>query len=124
MTGEYIAVVVGGTEILVEATPVRVSGSEPTAADPGRLAGRVRDAFEEAQSTIVGIAQSTVTAMQGAGRAVQPDAMEVEFALKFSAKGDVILAGAAGEAALKVKLVWDGRDARQRNGEEPDGEAP
>ncbi len=123
MTGEYITVMVGGTEILVEAAPVRVSGSEPTAADPGRLAGRVRDAFEQAQSAIVGIAQSTVTAMQGAGQAVKPDSMEVEFALKFSAKGDVILAGAAGEAALRVKFTWDGRDAQQQNSEEPEGEA-
>ncbi|MFG2128782.1 CU044_2847 family protein [Streptomyces sp. NPDC048751] len=120
MNSAYIPVQVGGIEVLVEATPVRMPGSEPTAAGPGQLTERVRDAFGQAQSTIVEIAASTVTAMQRAGRAVRPDAMEVEFGLRFSAKGDIIVAGASGEATLKVKLTYDRRGTEPAAAAEPD----
>ncbi|OXY95654.1 hypothetical protein BEK98_16060 [Streptomyces diastatochromogenes] len=108
----------GGVEVLVEATEVRVPGSEPTAARPGQLAERARDAFGQAQSAIVEIAAATATALRQAGRAARPDAMEVEFGVKFSAKGDIIVAGASGEVTLKVKLTYDGRGAAQPAGDE------
>ncbi|MFE1879730.1 CU044_2847 family protein [Streptomyces diastatochromogenes] len=125
MSGTYIPVEVGGVEVLVEATEVRLPGSEPTAVRPGQLAGHVRDAFGQAQSAIVEIAAATATALRQAGRAARPDAMEVEFGVKFSAKGDIIVAGASGEVTLKVKLTYDGRGAAQPAGDdgEADGEA-
>ena len=39
-------------------------------------------------------------------RAVRPDQVEVTFGLKFSAQGNVVLAGASGEATLEVKLSY------------------
>ncbi len=39
-------------------------------------------------------------------RAVRPDQVEVTFGLKFSAHGNVVLAGASGEATLEVKLSY------------------
>ena len=42
-----------------------------------------------------------------AGAAARPDRVEVEFGLKFSASGGVIMAGVAGEASLKVTLGYD-----------------
>ena len=42
-----------------------------------------------------------------AGAAARPDRVEVEFGLKFSASGAVIMAGVAGEASLKVTLGYD-----------------
>lgn len=116
MAGSYIPVDVGGMEVLVETT--RLPGSEPTSIGPGEIAEHVRDAFERAQSAIVDIATSTVTAMRRAGEAVRPDAMEVEFGLKFSAQGKIVVAGASGEATLKVKLTYDRRGADHAGGEE------
>ncbi|MGW2740891.1 CU044_2847 family protein [Streptomyces sp. NPDC001450] len=123
MNGMYIPVEVGGVQVLVEAVDVRLPGSEPTATRPGNLAGHVRDAFEQAQSTIVEIATSTAAALRQAGRAARPDALEVEFGVKFSAKGDIIVAGASGEVTLKVKLTYDGRGAQAAGDEEADDEA-
>ncbi|MFF0834481.1 MULTISPECIES: CU044_2847 family protein [unclassified Streptomyces] len=120
MAGVYIPVVVGDVEILVEATPVRLPGDEPTGGGLGNLSERVRDAFGQAQSAIVEIATSTATALGQAGRAVRPDTMEVEFGVKFSAKGDIIVAGASGEMTLKVKLTYEGRGAESARADEGD----
>jgi hypothetical protein len=104
VAGQLIPVQVHGCELLVES--VAVAGMEPTSRLSG-AAEHVGDAFARAQQAIVEIASSTVaTIQQAALRSAQPDQVEVEFGLKFSAKGDVIVAGATGEATLKVRLSY------------------
>ena len=100
-----IPVQVGGVELLVEATSV--AGSQPTSKLEDAT-DYVKDAFVRAQEAIVEVAASTVEVMGAAARrAAAPESVEVEFGLKFSAQGNVILAGAAGEATLKVKLTYE-----------------
>lgn len=104
MAGRVIPVRVGAVELLIETTPV--AGSEPTSRIDATV-DRVGGAFSRAQAAIVEIASSTVETIEKAAvRAARPDQVEVEFGLKFSAKGDVIAAGAVGEATLKVTLVY------------------
>jgi hypothetical protein len=67
----------------------------------------VADAFGRAQETIVEVARSTAVMIEQAGAAARPDRVEVEFGLKFSASGGVIMAGVAGEATLGVTLSYD-----------------
>src|SRR5450755_764535 len=55
----------------------------------------------------VEVAKSTAQMIDKAGAAARPDRVEVEFGLKFSANGTVIMAGVAGEASLKVTLGYD-----------------
>ena len=120
MADRYLPVQVGGLELLVET--VRTGGNEPTSR-LGDVADQARDAFLRAQAAIVEIAASTVSAIQGAGeRAARPDAVEVEFGLKFSGKGNVIVAEASGEATLKVKLTYSGREAEASSNDDPDAE--
>ena len=64
-------------------------------------------AFGRAQETIIAVAKSTADMIDKAGTAARPDGLEVEFGLKFSASGGVIMAGASGEASLKVTLTYD-----------------
>jgi hypothetical protein len=105
MAGRLVPMRVGGIELLVETAPV--AGSEQTA-KVGEAAGRVVDAFERAQEAIVEVAASTVDLLkQASDRGARPDHVEVQFGLKFSAQGHVILAGASAEASLTVKLVYD-----------------
>jgi NTP-dependent ternary system trypsin peptidase co-occuring protein len=100
-----IPVRVGAVELLVETTPV--AGSQPTS-KLGDAAENVKDAFVRAQGAILEVATSTVDVIQAAAeRAAAPTSVEVEFGLKFSAQGNVIVAGAAGEATLKVKLTYE-----------------
>lgn len=104
MAGRVVAMNVGGTELLVETSPV--AGSEQTSA-LGRAQRAVAEAFGGAQDAIVAVAESTVSTVDQLGRrAVRPDEVEVTFGLKFSAQGNVIVAGAAGEATLEVKLTY------------------
>ena len=73
----------------------------------GEGGGNVLEAFGRAQDAIVEVAKSTAGMIDKAGAAARPDQVEVEFGLKFSASGGVIMAGVAGEASLKVTLGYD-----------------
>lgn len=95
---------VGGVELLVETAPV--AGSEQTSA-LDRAQAAVAEGFDRAQAAIVAVADSAVSTIgQLAERSVRPDEVEVRFGLKFSAQGNVIVAGAAGEATLEVALTY------------------
>jgi Trypsin-co-occurring domain 1 len=106
-----IEVRVGGTLIEVEAVPVAGTGTgrfhrlHRRRASPA--AGKVLDAFARAQETIIEVARSTASMVERAGAASRPERVEVEFGLKFSMSGRVIMAGVAGEASLKVTLSYD-----------------
>ncbi|KUL27335.1 CU044_2847 family protein [Streptomyces regalis] len=105
MASGPITVQVGETELLVET--VQAGGTQATSR-VGDAAESVREAFARAQNAIVEVATSTIAVLDRAGqRAARPDAMEVEFGLKFSAQGNVIVAGSAGEATLRVKLTYN-----------------
>jgi hypothetical protein len=72
-----------------------------------QAAGSVLEAFGRAQDAIIEVAKSTAQMIDKAGAAARPDRVDVEFGLKFSASGTVIIAGVAGEASLKVTLGYD-----------------
>jgi hypothetical protein len=115
MGGQIIAVRVDDFELLVETS--RVVGTENTS-----VAGRTQqvvDAFERAQDAIVAVStRMGGTLARMAARGARPDRMEVEFGLKFSGKGQVIVASGSAEVALKVVIGYDaGRGA-------PAGAAP
>ncbi|MGH3829203.1 MAG: CU044_2847 family protein [Pseudonocardiaceae bacterium] len=105
MAGRVVPLRVGGVELLVEASPV--AGSESTSARLDRAQDAVAEAWERAQSAIVEVAASTVSTIGQLGRSsVRPDEVKVTFGLKFSAQGNVIVAGASGEATLEVSLTY------------------
>jgi hypothetical protein len=103
--GRVIPVRVGDIEISAEVVPV--TGTEPTSGRAVKAAGDVAEAFTRAQDAIVEIAKSTAQMIERAGQAARPDRVEVEFGLRLSATGGVILAGVTGEASLRVTLSYD-----------------
>ena len=103
--GRLIPVRVGDMEIEVEAVPV--AGTEATSGRAAKAAGNVVEAYSRAQDAIIEVAKSTSQMIEKAGASARPDRVEVEFGLKFSASGTVIMAGVAGEATLKVTLGYD-----------------
>lgn len=100
-----IVVRVGDVDLAVEAVPV--AGTEATSGWMTKTTGNVAEAFGRAQETIIEVARSTAAMLDRAGAAARPDRVDVEFGLKFSASGGVIMAGVAGEASLKVTLGYD-----------------
>jgi hypothetical protein len=103
--GRLIPVQVG--DVLIEVEAVAVAGTEPTSGRAAKAAESVLEAFDRAQDAIVAVAKSTAQVIEKAGAAARPDRVEVEFGLKLSASGRVIMAGVAGEATLKVTLGYD-----------------
>ncbi|MGW3345317.1 CU044_2847 family protein [Nonomuraea rubra] len=88
---------------------------------PGRTARALRsladafDGLEPALSTIV-------TRLREATRG--PDAITVEFGLKFGGETGVIFTKGKAEAALKVTVTWNGGTAVAHDSEEAVGEPP
>jgi hypothetical protein len=96
---------VGDVEVLIETS--RVAGTEMTSRT-GDVAGRVVDAFGEVEAAIVALAQRVGAVVRDASTAaIRPSSLEVEFGLKVTAEGRVVVASAAAEASLVVKLCYD-----------------
>jgi Trypsin-co-occurring domain 1 len=107
--GRLIPVLVGDVEIEVETVPV--AGTEATSSRAARAAGNVAEAFSRAQDVIAEVARSTAEMIEKA--AARPERVEVEFGLRFSASGTVVMAGVAGEASLRVTLCYDTASRRE-----------
>lgn len=107
VAGRPITVQVGDIEVLAQTVPV--PGTEPTSA----VTDRVLEAFDRAQEVIVEVARSTAAVIEkAAARAARPDHVEIEFSLGFSVSGKVVMvAGATGEATLRVLLSYDTKPA-------------
>jgi hypothetical protein len=105
MAGRTIPIRVGDVELAVETTSA--AGTEATSA-LGDAAGKVVDGFGQAEVAIVALADRVAAVVEDLQRrAVSPASLQVQFGLKFSATGHVIVAGATAEAALSVTVTYD-----------------
>lgn len=111
MVGRVMPVRVGTVELLVETVPV--AGSEQTSGRRLDEAGRrVVDAFDRAEEAIVEIAGKLAGTVAELGRrSTRPEQVQVQFGLKFTAQGNVIVAGASAEASLQVTISYAGPSA-------------
>ncbi len=111
--GRLIPIRVGNIELLVET--VQLAGTEPTSSRAQKTVEYVGEAFTRAQEAIVEVAKSTAEMIEKAtAQAARPDRVEVEFGLRFSASGNIIMAGATGEATLKVTLAYEAKQQPAR----------
>jgi Trypsin-co-occurring domain 1 len=111
--GRPIPIRVGDIELLVET--VQLAGTEPTVSRAQKAVEHAGEAFMRAQDTIVEVAKSTAEMIEKvAAQAASPDRVEVEFGLRFSATGNIIMAGATAEAALKVTLTYKAKQLPAR----------
>lgn len=93
----------GGVEVLVEATPVSVVGSEPTS-----VASQVIAAYEQAERAVLGVAESvagTVVRLTEAG--TSPKQMQVHFGVSVSVEGNVLVVKGTTGATLAITLTYD-----------------
>jgi hypothetical protein len=80
--------------------------------DDGRLANRMKDAVQAVAANFESAFDPVVAAARAmAAKLVSPlihaDAVELEFGAKFNSKVGFIVAGADGEASVRVKLTWN-----------------
>lgn len=106
MAERVVPMKVGGVDLLV--ATVVLPGSEQTSGRLDRAGQKVVDAFDAAQAAIEAIAVRVAgTVASLSGQAVHPGSVAVEFGLSFTASGGVLVAGASGEASLKVTITYD-----------------
>ncbi|WP_194904355.1 CU044_2847 family protein [Catenulispora rubra] len=105
MAQPYLESDIDGVTVLIETTD-SPSGITNTAGR-GRSVEAVADAFAASQQAIERIAaQVAATGARIAAKVSAPEQMEIQFGIKFSANGHVILAGIGAEATLNVKLTY------------------
>ncbi len=111
----YVQINIDGSPVLIEVGDLGDGGSDGQrfgAQKTGvkdkteKVIKLTEDVFEQAKETIFHIATDMISSVKRMDAAVTPAQFELEFGLKFSAKGKVILAEACGEATLNIKLVY------------------
>lgn len=112
MPTRLLPVRVGGVDLMIEAVPAAGSESTSRLEDVG---GRALDAFDRARDAVVAVATSTAETIHRLhDLVVQPEEVEVEFGVKFSAQGGIIVAGVSGEATLLVRLKYQASSTEKR----------
>ncbi|MEU8813841.1 CU044_2847 family protein [Actinoplanes sp. NPDC048796] len=119
MRGPLIATEIDGIPLLIEVAAV--SGNEPTSVN--RL-NHLTDVLENANAVVERMAVAAARTAQRVTRRVgSPEQVEVQFGIKFSTQGTVILASANAEASLNVKVIY-GRGPTDREFPESATERP
>jgi len=95
---------VDGMPIWVEA--VVEPGEEPTAF--GRKIGeRLPEIFAHAKIAIAYLSREALEAARDVAKEVaSPEQIEIQFGLKFSTQGSIIIAGSTLESSLSVKIIY------------------
>jgi hypothetical protein len=96
---------INGVTVLIETTGERSSGLERTSA-VSRATETLQDGLEIAEKAIVGISERLVTSIKGMSSPTVPDELQIEFSIKVTAKGNVVVTQVGGEANFKVTLKY------------------
>jgi hypothetical protein len=92
-----------GVDLLVQATPTTVVGSQQTSA-----VDKVADAYQRAETTIIGVAASVAETIRKLNKQrVNPKLVEVQFGLSVTVEGDIVVMKGSAEATLAVTLTYD-----------------
>jgi len=101
---QLLEVAIDGETILIEAEPT-FGSEQTTSADQALM--KTQEAFERAKITVTSIAKSMAGSIKKLDDAVTPDQFELEFAIKFGAEGQAILASTSAEASLKITMTYE-----------------
>jgi hypothetical protein len=100
---QVVPLTVDGREILVEVE--QRYGSEETTSF-GEVLENTRDAFEQARDMITAVAANMIGAIRAMDKALAPDEFNLEFAVKFNAEGNAVLAKAGAEANIQITMAY------------------
>jgi hypothetical protein len=106
---------IGGVPVLVEV--LQAPGTEQTSRAES-TAERLQDMFARAQRVIEKITMLAAESQERiAARSRRPDQVELEFGLKFTAQGQIVVASAATEASFSMKITYGAPQRGTANGE-------
>ena len=90
--------------ILVEFAPT--PGVRSVSLTPKDLAGKSKEAIDDALKTMRKMAKKSVKAIKEIPVTERPNTIAVSFGLKLSAEGGAVVAKAGVEAAINVTMTW------------------
>jgi hypothetical protein len=93
-------------ELDVSGTKVHVEYTESSVPKKAGFKGNVTASFEEAQTTIIKLAQAFTESLQTIEKELAPDEAEISFGLKMSASADWVISKIDAEASFGIKLNW------------------
>jgi signal transduction histidine kinase len=96
-------------QILVELRDTNIRGVQDVSIGRDSLekvAERSEEAFENAMQTIKTVATRAITAVKEINYSDRPDEIEVDFGLKLTASGGVLISNVGVETQINVKLKW------------------
>jgi Trypsin-co-occurring domain 1 len=96
------------TTIIVEFAPS--GGMKQVSLSPQDVAEKSAEALDKAMATIRKMAQKTMVTIDTLTN--KPTEVELEFGIKLNTEAGAIIAKTSGEASLKVKLIWERKEAK------------
>ena len=94
-------------ETVLQVETITPAGTEQTSVK-SRVVEAAQDAAKHVEESISTVASATVGAINRLiAEARCPEQVEVAFGLRFGATGNAIVAGAYGEAAIEVRLIYN-----------------
>jgi hypothetical protein len=94
-----------GPSILIESTVSEGTPGFVDAASDTGLVVRAQKTLTDALSNVAPLGDAIVSRLNDAVH--RPKSVEVEFGIKFGAKGNVIVAGGSAEANCKITMLWE-----------------
>ncbi|MFG2045714.1 CU044_2847 family protein [Dactylosporangium sp. NPDC048998] len=97
-----VPVTFAGVDVLVQATPVSVVGSEPTS-----VSGKVVAAYAQAEKAIMSVAESVAGTVDVLAKStVSPQQVQVQFGVSVSVEGDIMVVKGTTGATLSITLTY------------------
>ncbi|HEY9799692.1 MAG TPA: CU044_2847 family protein [Leptolyngbyaceae cyanobacterium] len=97
--------------IIVEFAPT--AGVRGVSLTPADIAQESAKALDKAMLTIRQMAKKTMDTIDTLSN--KPSEVELEFGIKLNTEAGAIIAKTAGEASLKVKLLWERKDSNNES---------
>lgn len=93
-----------GSKILVEVEKYQTGGLKPIAREPGQIAAKAKETFEDAMANL----QPMITAIKEKIDTINElaDEVEVKFGVKLTSEVGAILASVGGEVNYEITLKW------------------
>lgn len=98
-----LPVKIEGQTVFFEVEPIY--GYEETTT-PGSVLEKAEDAFDRTREVVVNIAKGMVSAIKSLDQQVIPDEFAMEFAIKLSGEGNIVVSKVGAEANFKITMKY------------------
>jgi hypothetical protein len=96
-----------GSTILVELRPSSIQGEQQVSLQSSAAIDKSQQAFQQAMQTTRDVAHEVFETIRAIPLVERPDEITLEFGLKLTVGGNVLVANASTEAQINVVMKWN-----------------